>query len=176
MSSLIRAPTAARVAVGSGRGSGRPACRPACRPGASFDFGAAGRRRCRRPCTFEHMVMDHGARTARRNIQNTNPAPQEWRPPRQAAADHSGYCRAGGQAGIVGSARGHSIHLQLPRHLGREAARVERVPAACRPRRRSTDATDARVQLHLLEERFALGEADRQRDAGPDDEHLVCSV
>ena len=59
----------------------------------------------------------------------------------------------------------------LPAHLRGEAARVKQLAGA---RRRC--AANARLELHLFDESLALREADLERDASPDDEHLVRGV
>ena len=59
----------------------------------------------------------------------------------------------------------------LPAHLRGEAARVQQLAGACRRR-----AANARLELHLFDESLALREADLERDASPDDEHLVRGV
>ena len=59
----------------------------------------------------------------------------------------------------------------LPAHLRGEAARVKQLAGACRRR-----AANARLELHLFDESLALREADLERDASPDDEHLVRGV
>ena len=59
----------------------------------------------------------------------------------------------------------------LPAHLRGEAARVKQLAGACR-----RCAANARLELHLFDESLALREADLERDASPDDEHLVRGV